>query len=436
MNVYINPTTMTILPASLSASILVVLISCSDATDNKTANGLDDQRKTATGKPYEAIEPGSEIAALQAAGYSEGTDFQLFERVRIMDRKGFEQPAEAFSLLVPRGWKVEGEIIWNGPGSGCDGTNQQLKAVSPDGQYVFEMFPSVTWAWSGNAELREMQQGLPNDSKYCSYGQPMDAREYMQTKFAGGDLDNATVNSMEENQGVIDDMRSSNERARSELMNYGASDVDFSQSAVTAKLSFSDGSAGIALCGVSVMQTTVPNVYTGGSDQSYVTAATSRIVFRYPAGQEAQAEKMLSVIMSGYRTNPSWRDAVNGFWKDVRQQKHVVHVGRIRMMDEQTRAIGENAIRKGNERLQQMDVEMRSWEQRQQSQDRIHTEFIKTIRGVENYQDASGKVELSSGYDHAWSRSDGSTFIMTNNSSFDPSSVFQDQQWQEMKKVD
>lgn len=82
-----------------------------------------------------------------------------------------------------------------------------------------------------------------------------------------------------------------------------------------------------------------------------------------------------------------------------------------------------------------MDMQQKTWEQGQQSQDRMHTGFIKTIREVETYQDATGTIELSSGFDHAWSRSDGSSFILSNNPNFDPSSVFQDQRWKEMKVV-
>ena len=82
-----------------------------------------------------------------------------------------------------------------------------------------------------------------------------------------------------------------------------------------------------------------------------------------------------------------------------------------------------------------MDMDLRSWEEGQTSQDRINTEFIKTIREVETYRDETGKVELNSGYDHAWSRGDGDNFILSNNPNFDPSSVFQDQRWKEMKVV-
>jgi len=83
-----------------------------------------------------------------------------------------------------------------------------------------------------------------------------------------------------------------------------------------------------------------------------------------------------------------------------------------------------------------MDNQLRNWEAQQSSQDRMHTNFIKTIREVENYRDETGKIELSAGYNHAWSRSDGSSYVLTNSPNFDPSSVFRDQRWKEMKKVD
>lgn len=105
-------------------------------------------------------------------------------------------------------------------------------------------------------------------------------------------------------------------------------------------------------------------------------------------------------------------------------------------MDEQAQQIGRNAIAKGQQRLNEMDNNMRNWEASQQTNDRIHTNFIKAIREVETYRDETGVVELNSGYDHAWSRSDGSSYIMTNNPNFDPSSVFLDQRWKEMKRVD
>ena len=81
-----------------------------------------------------------------------------------------------------------------------------------------------------------------------------------------------------------------------------------------------------------------------------------------------------------------------------------------------------------------MDSQMRSWEARQQSQDRSHTAFVQAIREVETWQGSGGQVELSAGYNQAWARDDGS-YILSNTVSFDPRAVFQDQSWQELKRA-
>ena len=107
--------------------------------------------------------------------FREGKDYVVFERIRVLDKAGFDKPAEAFSLLLPKGWSHEGEIMWTAPGNSCAGTNQYFRATSPDGKYSFEIMPAFLWSWSFNAALRQMQQGLPT-SKYCTYAQPIRLR--------------------------------------------------------------------------------------------------------------------------------------------------------------------------------------------------------------------------------------------------------------------
>lgn len=85
--------------------------------------------------------------------------------------------------------------------------------------------------------------------------------------------------------------------------------------------------------------------------------------------------------------------------------------------------------------MNDMDSRMRSWEAQQGSQDRMHTAFVQTIREVQTWQGGDGRVELSSGYDQAWSRGDGS-YIVSNLPSFDPRAALQDQAWQELKRAD
>lgn len=49
--------------------------------------------------------------------FIEGKDYNLFTRARVLDKKGFSQPVEAVSLLIPKGWQYSGDILWTPPGS-------------------------------------------------------------------------------------------------------------------------------------------------------------------------------------------------------------------------------------------------------------------------------------------------------------------------------
>lgn len=408
----------------IAALLTIALIACGNGqTNSQQAKVAGKEPQTSTTSQKQA-----------ASKFREGVDYTVFERVRVLDR-AFQQPAEAFSFLLPKGWKTEGEIIWTGPYSGCDGTNQRFRASSPDGRFTFEMHPYLVWSWTSNPEMQQFQRN-GTGSPYCSYGEPMDAEQYLRNAFAPNELGNPQIGEIKPNPDVVRIMSERNAEGRAELMNYGAADVQFYQTAVNAKLSWPGSKKGIALCGVSIIETVIPNNYNGTYTKSVTSSASQRIVFKYDAADETQAEKMLSVIMSSYRTNPSWKQEVDNFWKAVRQRKQVVHIGKLKMMDERTRQIGEAAIAAGNQRLKDMDTQMRTWESTQKSQDRMHTNFIKTIREVEHYRDETGKIELSSGYNHAWSRSDGSSFIMTNNPNFDPAAVFLDNRWKEMQKIE
>ncbi|MEO9020901.1 MAG: hypothetical protein ABI237_14730 [Ginsengibacter sp.] len=372
---------------------------------------------------------------ISSTKFTEGKDYNIFTRARVLDKTGFSKPVEAFSLLIPKGWKYSGDILWTPPGSTCAGTNSYFKATSPDGKYSFELLPSVLWVYVTDPQLAQFQQ-QNSRSAYCSYGEPLDAEHYLKQMFVPRELGNPQFLEMKTNEPGAREMQIKSEKYRQEMMSYNYGQINSYPSAINAKVKWNDGSEGIVTCGVLIMEGIIPNAYDGSYSKTYTSSAMERVVFKYPAGEGDKAVNMLSTIMSSVRTNTAWKNSVDNYWLQVRQKSYVNHIGKIKMMDDLTRQIGEQTIRNGQKNLNNIDVNMRSWEATQQSQDRMHTNFVKAIREVENYQDATGKVELSSGYNHAWSRSDGSSFIMSNNPNFDPSSLFQDQRWKEMKKVD
>jgi hypothetical protein len=396
-----------------------------------TACNTEQQSKTET-NPSEN-KPATNMT--NAQNFKEGNDYVLFERVRMLDKTAFAEPAEAYSLLLPKGWQQESNIIWNMPNTDCAGTFKDLRARSVDGKYSFRLFPDIVYNWNTDPQLMQFYMNSGSSSPYCGFRQPLNAEQYLRMVFASGELNNPQIIKVEPNATVVEEMQSSNEKTRMELMQYGSAQIQFDQSAIHATVRWKNGTEGIVVLGVSIIENTVPNVYNGTYNRIYTTMVTKRIVYTYPETEKQQALNQFSVIMSSFRTNPAWSETVNKFWKDVRQQKQIAHIGKLRMMDAQTKAMGEAAIRSGQERLKAMDANIRSWEQQQSSDDRMHTNFIKAIREVEHYQDETGKVELASGYDHAWSRGDGS-YIMSNDPTFDPGSVFQEPHWKEMKKVD
>lgn len=383
----------------------------------------------------QTAQQGSAVNSSSAEGaakdYVEGKDYQVYERVRLLDKEGFSEPVEAYSVLLPKGWTQESKIVWT-KGTMCDGTSSWMKASSADGKFSIQMFPVRLYGWNDNQSLN----GANNRSGNCTTMQPMEAEDYLRKVFGPEELGNPEVVKVQMNKDVVAQMQQKNEAFVQEMQQYGSGRISFNQTAVNADVRWPDGTEGFVILGVNVSIGEVPNIYNGTSSNIYTTEASPRVVFKYPKGEEEAARNQFAAIMSSIRTNPAWVTAVNGYWKGVRQQSNIAHQERIRMNDELTRSMGNAAIKRGQERLADMDLQMRSWEQQQSSQDRMHTNFIKAIREVDNFKDATGTYEMSSSYDHAWSRGDGNSFIMSNNPNFDPQFLFKDGAWQQMKKVE
>ncbi len=340
--------------------------------------------------------------AKQHGSYKEHTDYEVYDRVRMVDKVGFTQPQEAYSLLIPKGWQHQSDILWNMPGSSCSGTFRSFTASSADKAFELTMYPDLVYIWNTNEQTRQYSPGFDKNSN-CSYHQPIDAEKYLKEIFGPG-LGNPQIIKIESNPEVVQQMQQSSTASLAELRQYGAGDVNFYPTALNATVKWSDGTEGFVVLGTTVTEIVVPNVYNGSADKIYTTSVTKRTVFKYPATESEQAKNQFAVIMSSVRTNPYWNDAVNQFWKNARQQSNIVHLGRIRAMDEQTRQMGEQTVKAGEDRLKTMDLDVRNWEMQQSSSDRIQTSFVKTIREVENYQDETGKYEMSSSYSNAWSR--------------------------------
>lgn len=367
-----------------------------------------------------------------AGNFIEGKDYTVFKRFRLMDKMGFKEPVEAYSILLPKDWTLEGDVVWTPVGQPCQGTSRNFKATSSDGKYSYEVFPVLTWSYTEDQQMAYFMQ--QQTTKYCKFNKPMNAEEYVKSEFLL-EIGNPTVSNIKKDNEVIKGMDKDVEKYRLEFASRGGT-MQTQNEAITADLKFPDGNEGFLMVSVSNGTLSMPNVYNGTYMTNYTSTSPTRIIFKYPKGEKEKAKELFATIYSSFKTNPVWNETVNKYWKDNRNKSHAESMNTIRLMDERTKQIAQQTIENGNKRLAEIDNQMRNWEAKQASQDRMHTAFIKTIRGVENYQDSNGTVEVQSGYNHVWSRNDNNTILMTNSPNFDPSSVFQDQNWKEMKKIE
>jgi hypothetical protein len=163
----------------------------------------------------------------------------------------------------------------------------------------------------------------------------------------------------------------------------------------------------------------MPNYMTGGQSASYTCTTAQKLAVRCPAGKEAEARKLLSTVMASFRINPEWQAGV---------QRMVNNVAAVEQRETAKRA----AIQRDAANYA-ADLQQRSWEERQASQDRVAEGWSQALRGVETWSDGhGGSIELNAGYNEAWSRPDGS-YILSNDPNFDPNVAFREN-WEKLEK--
>lgn len=399
-----------------------------------------------------APEPPQEPAARSARPKTapppalEGRDYVVLERVRFFDDKGYIQPVEAFSALVPKGWRSEGGVRWKSPFA-CAGETYApfLNITSPDGGVEYRSLPMQSWGYTSDPAIREQMQMMAQQGG-CAVAPAMGAEQYLREVLAPRELGNPRIVSVEPNQEVIRELLAKSQKYQATAASMGMQ-LTFRADAVLARLEWPGGQEGVALTTVLNSFSSMANPYTGGMQQSSTSVAGERSVLRFPAARRQEAEKFLATLRTSYRTNPDWERAIEGFSQQMRNWRNQNHDMVMRQLEanrqqmmashaERMAAIrqqGAAGTAAHQERMNAMDRNMRSWEAAQSSSDRMHTAFVQSIRGVETWRGEGGAVELTAGYENAWTRGDG-TFVLSNKPGFDPAAVFQDQAWRPLRR--
>ncbi len=314
------------------------------------------------------------------------------QRAEIMDRRGFERPMVAYTLFVPAGWRGEGEIEYAPPG-GC-GPDQRInwRASDPAGVAAIQVVPEEKWSASN------FQQ--PDN---CLHAQVGDTRSYLQW----------WVQRNRPGARVLD------YRPRPDLAE------PFKKIAQSGNGIRSWGDAGEMLIAYQHNGRPVREaissanffIHTQMSGMEMLQGVSAPgFAMRMPEG--ALDFKAAEAIRQSIRSAPEWQARMNR----VMAERGQIAIDHNRRMGEINRqgaadrsAIIANTSREINE------IQMGTWQSRNESMDRQQRETIEGIRGVETYTDPhhGGTVQLSNQFQHAWQLRDGS-YLLTDDPNFDP----------------
>lgn len=360
----------------------------------------------------------------QSSKMVQGKDYVVLKRLRVLDEMGFDRPVEAMSVLVPSGWKAQGGVRWNSIG-GCRGeiVVWQISVTSPDGQIEYMAFPVRTFVYSQDQMMQQVYLTAARQGG-CQVSAPFNASQYIQLLARDGLK--ASVSNIRQDESLQASLNKMNADSNEISRQYGTN-MSTSSNMIYGTLNWSDGKKGLAQIGVMSTVKSSRNMFTGAPDGFSTTTVFHQVVVRYPPEREAEALRLFATINTSYRMNPIWKNAKDDFLTQLGNAEHAASMQRLRLMGEQSRAYAKS-------QSDAADARMRDWEQKQSSSDASQRRFIQTIREVETWKDSSGNaVELGSGYNYGWSKPDGS-YILTNNSLFNPA-VELKENWVKMQKL-
>src|SRR5690606_37898286 len=119
-----------------------------------------------------------------------------------------------------------------------------------------EIMPNFMWSFNSDPQMHQFQQ-QQQFPKYCDYGQPLDAETYFRQVFAPNELGNPQISSLEENSSGVRSLEENGQKIREELIRYGAGQVNFYPSGITANVKWENGQEAIILCGVTIIETVI-----------------------------------------------------------------------------------------------------------------------------------------------------------------------------------
>lgn len=318
---------------------------------------------------------------------------------------------EAFSLLVPQDWQVNGGVTWV-PERPAAPAQIGLQIANPNGFEMFEALPTQYFTWTNNPMI---QMTKPAGSLYFGYlvCKPLPAREVMRQivlpRFRR-----------------IQDLSIVDEGPALELLQVFTRNQtnpgqggQYSTDSIRMRLHYTNNQQPVAeeISGVAeYTRLAVPGLF--GNIETVFWSMGYMTGFRASRERLESYSDLYRAIISSIKINPAWTAIVQQVSQGLTSNTiHSIH---------QIGALSRQISRNFNEIS---DMNMQGWQERSATYDRISEKFSQTIRGVDPYYDPNtgSNVELPSGYTQAWSTPLGE-YILSDDPNFNPN-IGSNQTW-------
>lgn len=337
------------------------------------------------------------------------------QRVEIIDQQGFEKPMPAATMLVPAGWRHQGSVKWK-PAAPCGKAYAwQLTATAPDGVSAIELVPGEAWAHNNFGTAPGGGTG-PAQAGACTVRMLRNTQEYLA----------AWVQRHRPGARWLD-YRARPDKSRSGPQHQMAG------GRFSSRMEAGQALIAYAVGGREVRETLVAVVAFTQSDlpglQGQVMTSTTGESFgvlgwRAPDGQ--LDFKQFDAVWDTLRAAPEWRQRIEAAEAQMAQENAATQARIAQIRADTSRETLAHIARRGEIRAQTQrelaDIRNNTWQARQASNERMHTDNVRVLREVQGWRDprSGGVVELSNHYRHAWQLRDGS-YVLTDNPNFDPS---------------
>ena len=320
---------------------------------------------------------------------------------------------EAFRLLIPKGWQVQGGIQWS-PNPALPATSQ-FRFFNPQGTEQFELLPTQSYFWTDNQLF--LSTNPPGTLRFGTLvAPPVDLEgafaRVLLPQFRGG-IEGFEVLRRE----AVPDLAK---------LAVGPPAPGVESRGDAGKLRFAYRANGQAFeeemyAAVTNFVTRMPPSMLAGPSFIDYWFVDYVFAFRATRGELDAHAPVFQTMLFSLRVNPRW------FAKVVNTKEYLAQAA-IRGIQAVGRA-GEIAARAGSDLRAEQQAD---WERRQEATDRAAENFSDYVRGVERFNDphAGTEVELPSGYGYAWANDLGE-YVITASPSYNPNTE-SNQHWEPM----